>query len=29
MALEFTGTLAQIDAAVVWLQRHGVQVDPV
>jgi hypothetical protein len=24
-----TAEVAQIDAAVVWLQRHGVQVDPV
>lgn len=29
MAIEFTGSLKQIDAAVTWLQRRGVQVDPV
>ncbi len=29
MAIEFTGSLKQVDAAVAWLQRHGVQVDPV
>jgi ABC-type methionine transport system ATPase subunit len=29
MAIEFTGSPKQIDSAVTWLQRHGVQVDPV
>ena len=29
MALELSGTEAEIDAAVVWFRRHGVQVDPI
>jgi hypothetical protein len=29
MAIEFTGTPKVIDSAILWLRRHGVQVDPV
>ncbi len=29
MAIEFTGAAEVIDRAVLWLQRRGVQVDPV